>query len=96
MRLLGAVLAIAASTFSVPAFAHGLTPEPVDAYFATLLHTLTEMPLPLVLISIGLLLGLNRDVAIAQAWLSLMFGIAGGLTGILAWDFWNRRIRPDE
>lgn len=93
MRLLGALVAIAASALSFPVFAHGLTPGPIGIYFAAL-HALTEMPLPLVLISISLLLGLNRDVAIGQTWLFLMLGIAGGLTGILAWGFYVHPILP--
>lgn len=93
MRLLWAIVVIAASTFSFPAVAHGLTPGPIGIYFAAL-HTLTEMPLPLVLVSIGLLFGLNKDLAISQTGLFFLFGVAGGVTGILVWQFYIFPILP--
>ncbi|MEO1608976.1 MAG: hypothetical protein AAFR90_06440 [Pseudomonadota bacterium] len=93
MRLPRTLVTITASTFAFPAFAHGLTPGPIGIYFAAL-HTLTEMPMPLVLISVGLLLGLNKDVPIRQTWLFLILGIAGGLTGILAWRVYIHPILP--
>ena len=53
--------------------AHGVDPDQSVVYF-TVLYTL-QMPLPLVLVTAGLLLGLNRTVDITHAWLSLMSGI---------------------
>jgi len=93
MRLLPALVTIAASALPSPVFAHDLTPGPIGIYFSAL-HTITEMPMPLVLIAIGLLLGLNRDVSIWQTWLCLMLGIAGGLTGILTWGIYIHPILP--
>lgn len=82
MRALRAIVAVGAVTLSSPAFALGLTPGPVGIYFA-FLHFLSEMPVPLTLITLGLLLGLNGHQAFRWAWPSLMLAMPVGLVGIL-------------
>lgn len=93
MRLFQAIVFVAATLASEPANAHGLTPGPVGIYFAAE-HILTEMPVPLALIAFGLLLGLNRHVAMTWAWLPLILGIVVGMAGILAWRLYIHPVLP--
>ncbi len=82
MRAIRAVAFCAGWLVPAEAFSHGLSPGPEGIYLA-FIHTLSEMPVPLVILATGLLIGLNGTKALEAALPLHIVGMAIGLIALL-------------